>query len=248
MKHLKPYKIFEDISDNIEDVKVLLSTLNDEEFNVDVKSKKAFLDSGAISKVLEVSITKKRKSGRLVLKSIFDKEDRLEINTLINQVLSIGDYQLHGDIEYQQKKSSLSYSGTPSTGKTVLKGEVEDIDINELMKNIPSHVEFLVKGRNLPYYRVPEKRDFSTTKWFVDIVESGENKPVNYPKLSGLRKMTFFERDNDTDYYMFIYQRVGGRTSFGRYSFEYVLIPKEKVEEYVIPSIFKVKFYLVPNY
>ena len=245
MRYLTSYKLFENISDNEEDIKFLLSSLNDEDFKVDVKSKKAFLDNGDIDKVIEVSITKRRKSGRLVLKTIFDKEDRLEINALINQVLSTGDYHLHGDIEYQQKKSSLL--SNPTTGHTVLTGEVEDIDINQLIKNVPSHVEFLVKGGKLPYYKVPEKRDFSTTKWFVDIVESGQNKPINYPKLSGLRKMTFFERDNDTDYYMFMYQRKGGYSSLGRFSLEYVLIPKDKVDDYVIPSIYKVKFCLVPN-
>ena len=64
MKFLNSYKLFES---NDDDIRLLFSSINDDEFKLDVKNN-------------VVSITKKRTSGMTVLKSIFDEDDRHEID------------------------------------------------------------------------------------------------------------------------------------------------------------------------
>jgi len=235
MKFLNSYKLFES---NDDDIRLLFSSINDDEFKLDVRNN-------------VVSITKKRTSGMTVLKSIFDEDDRHEINSIIDQVLSIGDYVLDGEIEYQQKMSSVLTN--PTSGKTVLTGKVTDIDMKSFMsEHALDQTEFLIKTKGLPSFR-----------WSITQKEMTRNEKTNTPILvntkqsfrelgGGTRKMTLLERDNTTDYYSFFYKRKGDYSRLGtfiseydRYSIEYVLILKSEVNNDLIkPSIYKVKLKL----
>lgn len=229
MRYIKKYKIFES-SDK--DLEVLFGSLNDSEFQYTVKNN-------------VVSIIKKRMSGMTVLKSIFNEDDRYEINSIINQVLVSG-YELDGEIEYQQKKGSVL--SNPVTGKTVLTGEVTDIDIKSFMDQAQDNTEFLIKTKGLLSYKIPRKSGHSIgyndkpfdTQMLIDNANDSESRVMG----SGTRKVTLFKRGEDTTHYCFLYKRKGGYSEYGRFTIEYLLIPKEEVD-ILVPSIFKVKLKLI---
>lgn len=229
MKYIKGYKLFE----SSDDIKILFSSINDSEFDLDVKNN-------------VVSITKKRSSGRNVLKSIFTEDDRYEVNSIIEQVLSIGDYELDGEIEYQQKKGSIL--SNPTTGKTILTGKVTDIDIKSFMSdNSLDQTEFIINTNGLSSYKIPRSnysvgendKPFTTQMLVDNAKENDESRILG----NSMRKMTLFKR-GDSDYHCFLYKRKGGYSEYGRYTIEYILIHKDEVSDIITPSIYKVKIKL----